>query len=74
MYNFRMATKKHALADLLDQAELADMAAKAREGYYDDFESGLATPAMQLEADLRKAGTPAAMAIRARHLQGEFDS
>lgn len=50
------------------------MAAKAATGYYHDFLSPLDTPCLQLAADLLAAGTPAAMALRARHLEGEFDA
>jgi len=35
---------------------------------------GLDAPCMQLAADLAKAGTPAALSIRQRHLNGEFDA
>jgi len=36
--------------------------------------SPLDTPCLQLAADLALAGTPAAMALRVRHLNGEFDA
>jgi len=65
---------KDILAEALTGAGLHEMAAKAREGYYHDFLSPLATPSIQLAADLLEAGTPAAMALRVRHMNGEFDS
>lgn len=65
---------KDRLAAELRKAGLLDMSVRAASGYYDDFLSPLATPCMQLAADLAAAGTPAAMALRARHLNGEFDA
>ena len=69
-----MPSKKLILAEALEHAGLTEMSAKALAGYYDDFESELTFPAKQLAEDLAKAGTPAALAIRARHIQGEFDA
>lgn len=65
---------KDILAGELEKAGLADMAARARQGYYHDFLSPLATPCIQLACDLAWAGTPAALSLRARHLNGEFDA
>ena len=65
---------KDILATELEKARLPAMAAKAREGYYHDFLSPLATPCLQLAQDLAKVGTPAAIALRIRHLNGEFDA
>jgi hypothetical protein len=65
---------KDILAEALLEADLGNMAAKAREGYYHDFLSPLETPTMQLMADLAKAGTAAAMAVRRRAMTGEFDA
>jgi hypothetical protein len=65
---------KDRLAAELHKAGLPDMAIRAAHGYYHDFLSPLATPCAQLAADLAAAGTPAAMALRARHLEGEFDA
>lgn len=62
------------LAIELDKANLPSMAKKAREGYYHDYLSPLPAPCLQLEADLRSIGTPEAMEIRSRHLNGEFDA
>ena len=72
-----MTEKKHTkdiLAGELAKAGLFDMAARASHGYYHDFLSPLAFPCQQLAADLEAAGTPAALALRARHLNGEFDA
>lgn len=65
---------KDLLAQELRAAGLAEMADKATTGYYHDYLSPLDLPAMQLDADLVKAGTPQAMALRARHHNGEFDA
>jgi hypothetical protein len=65
-------TEKLALA--LEDAKLSEMASAARKGYYRDFLSPLATPCLQLEADLRAIGTKESEAIRQRHLNGEFDA
>lgn len=65
-------TEKLALA--LEEAKLHEMAKVAREGFYHDFLSPLATPCMQLEADLRSQHTDAAEKVRQRHLNGEFDA
>ena len=65
---------KDILAAELRKAGLDDMANKAAAGWYHDYLSPLDTPCLQLAADLLSAGTDAAMAIRARHLNGEFDA
>lgn len=65
---------KDILAAELAKASLPQMAAKAAEGYYHDYLSPLAMPCLQLAADLGAAGTPAALVLRARHLNGEFDA
>lgn len=65
---------KDILAAELTKADLPEMAAKAATGYYHDFLSPLDMPCLQLANDLALAGTPAALAIRARHLDGEFDA
>ena len=72
-----MAEQKHTkdlLADALEEAGLPEMAAKARTGYYHDFLSDLTFPELQLAEDLARVGTPAALAVRERHLNGEFDA
>lgn len=65
---------KDKLAAELTKANLPQMAARASEGYYHDYLSPLAMPCMQLATDLKDAGTPAALALRVRHLNGEFDA
>lgn len=65
---------KDILADALMKAGLASMSFQARAGYYHDYLSPLATPDLQLLADLRAAGTPEAKALIARHMNGEFDA
>lgn len=52
-------------------SRLSDMIAKARAGYYDDFKSELATPCLQLVADLKALGLDD-LADRAKN--GEFDA
>ena len=65
---------KDKLAQALREADLPEMAARAATGWYNDFLSPLATPCVQLAADLAAVGTPKALAVRARHLNGEFDA
>lgn len=65
---------KDILAGELRKANLPEMAAKAETGHYHDFLSPLDTPCLQLAADLAVVGTPEALALRARHLEGEFDA
>lgn len=65
---------KDKLAKELRAAGLNEMADNAATGYYHDFLSPLPTPCLTLEADLRAADTPAAEALRQRHLNGEFDA
>jgi hypothetical protein len=69
-----MMHSKDKLAGELNKVGLHEMAAKATTGYYHDFLSPLATPCLQLAADLAAVGTPAALALRERHLNGEFDA
>jgi hypothetical protein len=64
-------TTSERLAQVLHAVGLFEMEKKAREGYYDDFRSTLATPIMQLVADLMAAGQTD-LARRAR--EGEFDA
>lgn len=65
---------KDFLAEELRKADLPEMAMKAATGYYHDYLSPLDVPAVQLAVDLMEAGTPAALALRARHMDGEFDA
>lgn len=62
---------KDKLAMALQQAKAPDwMVQKAKEGFYADFESPIATPIMQLVADCRDNGLPE-LSIMA--MNGEFD-
>ena len=65
---------KDRLADELRKAGLEDMAAKAAEGYYDDYLSPLDTPIVTLVSDLGKAGTAPAKVLRVRAMNGDFDA
>lgn len=65
---------KDKLASELRKIGLLNMSIEAANGYYDDFLSPLATPCIQLAADLAAVGSKEAMALRARHLDGEFDA
>jgi len=60
------------LAQAMEQAGCpADGIAMARQGYYDDFKSPLATPIVQLVSDLRANGF---LELAQRAMDGEFDS
>lgn len=59
------------LAQALHAEGLLGMEEKAREGYYDDFKSPLATPIMQLVTDLRSRNK---VDLAERAMNGEFDS
>jgi hypothetical protein len=61
---------KLRLAAVLREAGLLDMAVWAEGGYYDDFETPLATPILQLVTDLTDRGRPD-LAERAK--SGEWD-
>lgn len=61
---------KHRLAAVLRERGLLDMALKAAQGVYDDYESELATPCVQLVTDLKAAG---ANDLAARAMNGEWD-
>lgn len=74
------------LAAALTEVGLDDMAKLALRGHYHDFQSTLATPAMQLASDLAEHAQRASqagntdlaakiMALRDRHVhEGEFDA
>lgn len=66
-----MERTKDRLTHVLEQAGLWDMARKARDGYYDDYETPIATPKIQLVVDLLTAGR-ADLADRAK--AGEWDA
>lgn len=65
---------KDILAEALQEADLEWLAVKARQGIYHDFLSPLEDPAAELDRDLAKVGTPAALSLRRRHHLGEFDA
>jgi hypothetical protein len=65
---------KDFLAQELRKAGLNQMADKAAKGYYHDFLSPLDEPALMLAADLVAIGTPQALELRKRHINGEFDA
>ena len=66
----RTSTKERLAKALEDCLAPQDMIARARAGYYDDYESELATPIIQLVFDCEAAGlTGLANQVRA----GEFD-
>jgi hypothetical protein len=57
--------------EALDDPKLAAMIERARQGYYDDYKSPLATPIIQLVNDIREAGHPE---FAQRVIDGEFDA
>lgn len=61
---------KDVLAERLRAAGLDAMATKAAEGYYHDYLSPLAMPAMQLHEDLMVAATACADTDRAKTIRG----
>lgn len=73
---------KDFLAQELRAAGLGDMSIKAAQGYYHDYLSPLATPELQLLADLKAAASRASGRLQhgqisdliRRHLNGEFDA
>ena len=64
---------KDRLADELMKLGLMDMSLKARGGYYDDFLSPEDDNIGLLCRDLAAVGTPEALALRARAIDGDFD-
>jgi hypothetical protein len=61
------------LAEELEKLGAHQMADDAKDGYYGDFTSPLAMPISQLVRDLQRLGTPAALDLRKRAMNGEFD-
>ena len=61
---------KDKLAVILRQRGLHDMALRAAQGVYDDFESDLVNPIMTLVEDCRKAG---AHDLAMMAMSGSFD-
>lgn len=63
---------KERLVTALTEAGAPDgMISKAKRGWYDDFESEIATPIMDLVRDCREAGLNQ---IAERAKKGEFDA
>ena len=71
---------KDILAQELRNVGLIEMADRAATGWYHDYLSPLATPAVTLANDLAVAAKndsphrAAIVALRARHLKGDFDA
>jgi hypothetical protein len=65
---------KDMLADELMKIGQQEMSKKAREGYYHDFLSPLDLPELTLMKHLAVVGTPEALALRTRVMNGEFDA
>jgi hypothetical protein len=65
---------KDYLAGELRKAGLREIADRAAAGYYHDYLSPLPFPELQLANDLEHVGTPEALALRERHVDGEFDA
>ena len=71
---------KDKLADALRAVGLTEMADRAANGWYHDYLSPLDTPAITLADDLAVAAKydsphrAAIIALRARHINGEFDA
>ena len=65
---------KDMLAAELRKIGLPAMADMAATGFYHDYLSPLDFPEMQLANDLAAINTPAAIALRKRVIDGEFDA
>lgn len=63
-------TTERLAAALEAAAAPLEMIERAREGYYDDYKSPLATPCVQLVNDLHELGLAE---LRDRAINGEFD-
>lgn len=66
-----MITKDKLMTALTNANAPEDMVNKARVGYYDDFESTIATPIAALVADCRDAGLND---LACRAMSGDFDA
>jgi hypothetical protein len=62
------------LAAALHAAGLEDLAKLAEDGYYNEFFGPLDLPELALVHDLQRIGTPQALAIRQRVINGDFDA
>lgn len=66
-----MSTKERLITALINANAPQSIVNKARAGYYDDFESTIATPIQALVSDLRDVGLND---LAARAMDGDFDS
>lgn len=64
---------KDRLADALYKIGLLEMGNKAKAGHYDDYESDIAFPKIQLVHDLSKIKTHESEKLIQRVVDGEFD-
>lgn len=64
---------KDRLAAALREIGLPDLAAEAERGVYDDYESPMPFPLINLVHRLGEAGTPQAKALAERVKDGDFD-
>ena len=64
---------KDILAAALRDAGLPEMAGRAAQGHYHDYLSPLVMPEKQLVSELTIIGTTAALTLRRRVKQGDFD-
>jgi hypothetical protein len=62
------------LAAALREAGLEELAGRAEQGHYNEFFGPLGLPELHLAAELACIATPAAMAVRQRLINGEFDA
>jgi hypothetical protein len=62
------------LSAALREAGLTELAARAHAGEFNEFFGEYAAPLLLLADLLHKVGTPAALAVRARLINGEFDA
>ena len=69
-----MPHTKDILAAELRNIGLTAMGDRAAQGFYHDFLSPLPFPELQLAQELADIGTPEALALRRRHINGEFDA
>lgn len=72
MDDLTMSTKER-LAEALREAGLLDLASEAERGLYDDYESPMEFPQMNLVHRLGEAATPEALAVAERVRNGDFD-
>lgn len=62
------------LAAALLEAGLVDMADRAAQGHYNEFFGPLDTPELTLVDELAQTGSAAALALRQRVINGDFDA